>query len=324
MGFLKTNHKNNKFLYYLKGYLSLFIPNTFYQFSLENLLQKITEKEFNKIKERVNYYNKIEKKIQPSKDWKYLSDLKLSKKGKTYFFDAFSTARFFKNYKANFVFGDVNFVPDKPSFVKSRPISNDNQNSIILKLNKVRHFTFVKDHLSLEKKKNILFGRAAVHQNHRIDFYKKYFNNNLCDLGQINKGTDHDFWYKPKVNIDYHLKHKFILCIEGNDVASNLKWVMSSNSVAVMPKPKFESWFMEGKLIPDYHYIQIKDDYSDMEEKINYYIKNTDKLKIISKNANEYISQFKDKESEKIISILVMEKFFSLTNQKKSSINFFS
>ena len=99
---------------------------------------------------------------------------------------------------------------------------------------------------------------------------------------------------------------------------------MSSNSVAVMPKPKYESWFMEGKLIPDYHYIQIKDDYSDLEEKINYYIKNTDKLKIISKNANEYISHFKDKESEKIISILVMEKFFSLTNQKKSSINFFS
>ena len=98
---------------------------------------------------------------------------------------------------------------------------------------------------------------------------------------------------------------------------------MSSNSVAVMPKPKYESWFMEGKLIPDYHYIQIKDDYSDVEEKINYYIKNTDKLKIISKNANEYTSQFKDKESEKIISILVMEKFFSLTNQKKSSINFF-
>ena len=69
---------------------------------------------------------------------------------------------------------------------------------------------------------------------------------------------------------------------------------------------------------------RIKDDYSDLEEKINYYIKNTDKLKIISKNANEYISQFKDKESEKIISILVMEKFFSLTNQKKSLINFFS
>ena len=32
--------------------------------------------------------------------------------------------------------------------------------------------------------------------------------------------------------------------------------------VAVMPKPKYESWFMEGKLIPNYHYILIKDDYS--------------------------------------------------------------
>ena len=41
---------------------------------------------------------------------------------------------------------------------------------------------------------------------------------------------------------------------------------MSSNSVAVMPKPKYESWFMEGKLIPDYHYVLIKDDYSDFEE----------------------------------------------------------
>ena len=85
-------------------------------------------------------------------------------------------------------------------------------------------------------------------------------------MGQINRGTDHDNWFRKKVSIDYHLKHKFILCIEGNDVASNLKWVMSSNSVAVMPKPKFESWFMEGKLIPDHHYIQIKEDYSDLEE----------------------------------------------------------
>ena len=55
MGFLKTNHKNNKFLYYLKGYLSLFIPNTFYQFSLENLLQKITEKDFIRLSALTKY-----------------------------------------------------------------------------------------------------------------------------------------------------------------------------------------------------------------------------------------------------------------------------
>ena len=42
---------------------------------------------------------------------------------------------------------------------------------------------------------------------------------------------------------------------------------MSSNSVAVMPRPKYESWFMEGRLQPGVHYIEIKDDYSDLEPK---------------------------------------------------------
>ena len=41
---------------------------------------------------------------------------------------------------------------------------------------------------------------------------------------------------------------------------------MSSNSVAVMPRPKYESWFMEGRLQPGVHYIEIKDDYSDLED----------------------------------------------------------
>ena len=53
-----------------------------------------------------------------------------------------------------------------------------------------------------------------------------------------------------------------ILKKEGVDVATNLKWVMSSNSIAVMPRPKIESWFMENKLIPEKHYIEIKEDLS--------------------------------------------------------------
>ena len=323
MRFLCANQKNNKFLFYLKGYLSLIVPNFFYQFRLRKIIVSISNNQLKEIKSRVNYYNKFQNKIETSNEWKFLSDLKLGKKGKTYFFDAYSIIRFFKNYRANFLFGDINYIPNKPSFVKSRPISEKNQNSILLKLNKLRHFVFVNDKITIEKKINILFGRAAVHQNQRIDFYNKYFDNEICDLGQINKGTNHDHWYKQKVNFDYHLKHKFILCIEGNDVSSNLKWVMSSNSVAVMPKPRYESWFMEGTLIPNYHYVLIKDDYSNVEERIKYYINNLDKLKLIVKNANDYVSKFKDRKSEKIISLLVMEKFFNITNQKKSSINFF-
>ena len=41
-------------------------------------------------------------------------------------------------------------------------------------------------------------------------------------------------------------------------------------------------------------------------------------------NANNYVNQFRNKRDEKIISLLVMEKFFSLSGQKKPLINLFS
>ena len=325
MKVITKNFKNNKFLYYLNGFISLILPKFIYRNKLDKILSSIPHKKLKYIIGRVNYYNKIDKKAQSNSDWERLSNLKIKKKGKTYFFDTYSLTKYFsQSLKANFLFGDINYVPSQISFVKSRPINSENHNSILLKLNKVRHFLFINDNCPVEKKKNILFGRAAVNQKHRIEFYKKYFDNELCDLGQINKGTSHDQWYKKKVSLDYHLRHKFILCIEGNDVASNLKWVMSSSSVAVMPKPKFESWFMEAVLVPDYHYIHIKDDYSDLEKKLKFYIKYPEKLKQISINANNYVNQFRDSNDEKIISLLVMEKFFAFTNQKKSLINFLS
>lgn len=43
-----------------------------------------------------------------------------------------------------------------------------------------------------------------------------------------------------------------------------------------MPKPKFETWFMEGALIPNHHYVLIKDDFSDLEEQLDYYTNHYD------------------------------------------------
>jgi hypothetical protein len=98
-------------------------------------------------------------------------------------------------------------------------------------------------------------------------------------------------------------------------VATNLKWVMSSNSLAVMPKPKFETWFMEGTLIPNKHYVEIKDDYSDLEERLNYYMSHPQASLQIIQNAHEYIIQFNDKKQEDLISLLVLEKYFYKTGQ---------
>lgn len=145
-----------------------------------------------------------------------------------------------------------------------------------------------------------------------------YFGHPMVDAGVPEKHHYGELpieWKKPPMTLYDHLKYKFIMAIEGKDVASNLKWVMSSNSVAVMPKPKFETWFMEGTLIPDYHYIRIKSDYSDLEERINYYIEHEDEVLQIIEHAHEYAKQFFDTDREKIIEILTLQKYFQITSQ---------
>jgi hypothetical protein len=144
-----------------------------------------------------------------------------------------------------------------------------------------------------------------------------YFDHPMCDLGDTQqKKINPDEWKVKKTSIHYLLQYKFILAVEGIDVASNLKWVMSSNSLAVMPKPEFETWFMEARLIPDHHYVAIKSDYSDLEEKLNYYIEHEDEALQIIKNANEYVDQFWDNEREELISLLVMQKYFDNTTSQ--------
>ncbi len=314
---LSYKHKNNKFQYYSRNLLRQLIPNIFFRIRLTKKLATVTEFDDAYIKKRVNYYNKLKTQHELHSGIP-LSKFKLKKESKVYFFDCYEYTRYFSSHlKVNFLFGDITYTPKEPSITKSRPVHGDNSNSIILKLNKVRHFIFTNDQKDFLNKKDLLIGRGRIARVHRIKFYEMYFNHPLCNIGQTNKGSKHDHWWKPKMTIDEQLDFKFILCLEGNDVASNLKWVMSSNSLAVMPKPKFETWFMEGTLIQDYHYISLKDDFSDLEEKLTYYITHKEEALKIVANANDYIEQFKNKKQEDLISLLVLEKYFYKTGQSK-------
>jgi hypothetical protein len=311
-------HKNIKQLYYAKNALLLLIPRWFFQNRLHRMILSGPDDDIDYLNKRVNYYNKLNDISLLPKKVKSLNELRRGKKHTTYFFDSYEVTRYFNpKLHVNFEFGDITKVAKIPSLVKSRPIEGNNENSVLLKLNKVRHFIFVNDTNPFNSKKNILIGRGGVSDRKpkRIAFYKQYFDHPLCDLGQTNKNSKYHFWYKKKISIEKHLKHKFILCLEGIDVSSNLKWVMSSNSIAVMTKPQFETWFMEGQLLPDYHYIQIKDDYSDLEDKLKYYIENPEKCMRIIQNANAHVEQFKDKRREKLISLMVLKKYFLKTRQ---------
>ena len=318
---LSYRNKNNKISYYLINYLRQLIPSIYFRNKLIAQLNKFENLNSSKKKHllyRLNYYNKLTENRPLSSKALQLSKIKLLKSIKPYYFDLYEYSRYFKNnLKGFFLFGDVTYVPNEPSFVKSRPINEDNINSVILKWNKIRHFTFIANDsiLFLEKKSQLLFrGKVHASQPHRINFLEKYHGHKLCDIGKVNSNSLNSKWMAKRMTINEQLHYKFILCLEGNDVASNLKWVMSSNSIAVMPKPKFETWFMEGILVADHHYILIKDDYSDLEEKLNFYIENPKKASSIIENANKHVSQFQDQQIEDLLSLMVMDKYFKKTN----------
>lgn len=312
-------YKNSKLMYNLKVLGGYCIPNYFYREKLDDKLSMIEHYDKIDITSRLNYYNKLSKPYLSCNDrFIKIKDFTLSKKYKphTNYFDTYEYTKYFSTEKKfSFAFGDITYVPEFPTIVKSRPIVQGNENSILLNLNKFRHFIFVDDNNNFENKENILIGRGAIYQKHRVEFYEKYFNHPLCNLGHVGNKNIHPEWNKGMLPIGRHLKYKFILCLEGNDVASNLKWVMSSNSIAVMPKPRYETWFMEGKLKANYHYIEIKDDYSDLEEKLQYYIEHTHEALEIINNAHNYINQFRDKNREDLISLLVLKKYFELQRE---------
>jgi hypothetical protein len=311
-------NKNPKLPYYLRNVIKLLIPEVLYQKKLLSVLKDIPVSEMEYIESRVNYYNKLTNRFSLNQNAIDIKSFKKNEKKKTYYFDLLEYLRYFPlNYKFNYLFGDIIHIPPYPAFVKSRPIEGGNQNSVLMKLNKIRHFIFVNDKLSFNEKKDMAVFRGQCFKSKRIKFVQDYYNHPLCNVGQTNidpKNPDAP-WIKHRLSIANQLQYKFIVSIEGNDVASNLKWIMSSNSLVIMPKPKYETWFMEGTLIPNYHYILIKDDYSDFEEKINYYLKHQDEAIQIIRNANRFVEQFKNPWREDIISLLVLKKYFELSGQ---------
>lgn len=303
--------KKQKFLYYIKGFGNRWLPTIRLQKRISSLKGKLSEAEIQSVTERVDYYCKLSEPFVPSGITK-VRHLKMPRTPKAYYFDTYEYARFFdENLPIDYVFGDVTTVPPTPSIVKSRPVSEDNENSILLNLDKARHFVFVKNDKPFSEKKNLLIGRAAVYQPHRYEFYEKYFGHPLCDLGQVNDAGGNLDWRKPKIPISAHLDYKFILSLQGNDVATNLKWIMSSNSIAVMPKPTLETWFMEGTLEGGKHYIEIKPDYSDLEDQLNFYISRPELCLEIIKNAHRHCNRFFNKKAEDLCSLMVLEKYFA-------------
>ena len=322
-----SNAKRRKLLYYLYHTpLVYFFPSIISRLRLKNILNNSFQEEY--IQSRVSYYFKKTSNFRVSNEGKNLSELFWNQffknKQNSHFIDFYNLLQFFnKKNKVDFIYSTKDYIdssiakkhPPYPTFVKSRPVGFNNQNSILLKLNQVKLFHFIKDPKKFENKKNQAVWRGDIRNNsQRKYFVKNFYRIPLFDIGQTSPKQD-VAWMKSFMSIKDQLDFKFIFCLEGKCISTNLYWAMSSNSVCVMPKPKYESWFMEGKLEDGVHYIEVKDDFSDAQEKIEFYNNNNDKCLEIIQNAQKFVKQFKNAKQERLIQLLILKQYFKSTGQ---------
>jgi hypothetical protein len=220
-------------------------------------------------------------------------------------------------------------------FVKNR-VERYNINGVILKtLNQNRHWGNVEQvgplDISFSDKKNkaiwrgVTTGRSTYKAN-RFVLVKRWFHKNKwIDVGfneilqnpvnyqEIFPNTTIEKYKRPSLSMKEMLQYKYIISVRGNDKDSGLNWKLASNSVVFMAKPTIITWLMESDLIPNFHYVLLKDDFSDLEEKVQWANRHPRIVQKISANARKFMSRFKNKTNEEKIETEVVRRYFSIT-----------
>ena len=99
---------------------------------------------------------------------------------------------------------------------------------------------------------------------------------------------------KGKTSVHTLIKHKYTLCLPGNDVSSQFLWALAGNTVPFHPYPFFYEtyWYDGGEgtcgLEPWVHFIPIQHDASDLSEKYEWCLSHQDECKNIIQSGKKH------------------------------------
>lgn len=300
--------------YYARNVARDLVPQALFRSRLASRLERAGLSD-NTVRERLNYYNKLEQPFVPSPAAVPIRRMPFSPS--MYYYDLKEFARYFDpGLLIDLEFGDVADVPKMPAIVKDRPIRADNANAVLMKLDKFRHFNMPADNLRFADKRPIAVWRGHLNNPIRTRFLDAVSGLPICDAGTPKRGAPAEY-FKPYLTVEQQKLYRYIVSLEGHDVATNLKWIMSSNSLCFMPPPTYETWFAEARIEPDVHYVALAPDFSDLADKIAYFEKHPAEAERIIAAANAYCRRFRNERDEQTISLLVLYKYFVLSGQIK-------
>lgn len=222
-------------------------------------------------------------------------------------------------------FGDNISEPSTPTLVKSRPIGA--KNCALLPFNYHRHWPWAApgalkqyDCAWHAKSPTVVWRGATTGFSKTFDaqprahLATKWFGVRPdidVAFSEIVQGQERYAAYlqTPPLTKKQQLRHAFIATPEGNDVASNLKWVLASNSVPVMPPPRYESWLLESQLKPMVHYLPVAPDFSDLGERLDWAAAHMAECHRMALAGQAYIAPFFQKEPEAALMDAVVRRF---------------
>ncbi|TPK90752.1 glycosyl transferase family 90 [Mesorhizobium sp. B2-4-17] len=303
-----------KVFYYARNFARDVVPQALFRRTLGIRLERARLSD-EAARRRLNYYNKLQDGFTPSANAVRVGKLPFTPT--MYYYDLKEFARYFDpGLLIDLEFGDVRNVPKVPSIVKDRPIRDDDKNAVIMKLDKFRHFQMPADAISFTDKLPAVVWRGDLNNPIRTRFLKALSGLSFCDAGSHKPNAPAEY-AKPFLSISQQQRYRYIVSLEGNDVATNLKWIMNSKSLCLMPPPTYETWFAERLLEPNVHYVPLEADFSNLAEHVAYFERHPAKAERIIAAANAYCRIFDNEQTEQAISLLVLYKYFVLSGQIK-------
>lgn len=94
-----------------------------------------------------------------------------------------------------------------------------------------------------------------------------------------------------KIPFDRHCEYKYIVHVEGHTAAYRLGAELGLGSVVLIVEGEYKLWFQRF-LVENEHYVSVKADLSDLEDKIEWLMENDDKAKSIAENGVHFFNRY--------------------------------
>ena len=145
------------------------------------------------------------------------------------------------------------------------------------------------------------------------------YNSSLADVGithgwkQLETFEGNKNFMKNSLDVAAMLRYKMIISVEGNDVASGLKWGLLSNSVILMAPPAKSTFVMEHLLEAWVHYVPLHEDMTNVEERVRWVLNHQDQAQLIAQRATTFMRDLIDyPQEEAAVMDLVAQRYVDL------------